>query len=84
MNNATKYVIRYTYPGTTSGKPVGQVYVQAVRERIPGFPMEAYSYTKSVDDATKWSYDEGVVALRTHYWTRAALVLAGEAERLLP
>lgn len=84
MSAAPKYVVRYTYPGTAGGKPVGVVYVQALRDSIPDYPDDVFTYTKELAGATRWEYEDAVEAIRMKHWPDGALVLAGEAAQVLP
>lgn len=62
----SEYLIRYRYPGTTNGKPVGDVYVQAISASIsPG----SFSYCKEPEHATRWpDQDAAELELARRTW----------------
>lgn len=67
---ADTHIIRYEYPGTTNGQPVGTVYVTG-----PWFGIETYSHTYKVEDAAKFpSRDEAMELMHGKSWPRAIAV----------
>lgn len=82
MGRAMYVILRDSADKATLGQ---DVYVTDVSERVPGYPPRfAFSSSKDVREATRWTYEEGTEAIRTRTWTNARLVLAGEASPLLP
>ena len=66
----TVYVIRYRYPGTTNGVPVGDVYALDVGTLSPG----SWSYTKDPLTATAFPNDEDARAeVARHSWPDATV-----------
>jgi hypothetical protein len=67
-----KYAIRYRYPGTENGTPVGVVFALDAGDIAPG----VWSYAKDPREATL--FDTAEDAERTlaqhHYWPEAQVV----------
>lgn len=58
------YLIRYTYPGTRNGRPVGDVYVTG-----PHFGTDIWSHTYEPSKAARWrTRAEAEAALRDKRW----------------
>lgn len=73
------YLIRYDYPGTTNGQPVGAVYV----ERIPWAGEGVYSYTRDPQEATVWDTAEAAEAeARGKHWPDRMILALEECPRL--
>jgi hypothetical protein len=58
-------VIRYTYPGTTNGQPVGDVYVTG-----PHFGGDIWSHTYRVSEAAKFTAEDAARKLVEKSWRR--------------
>lgn len=69
----TVWVIRYRYPGTTNGQPVGLVY--AVECTGPAFTPGTWSYAKAPEDATRFdTREDAETVARTKHWPEATAV----------
>lgn len=66
------FVIRYRYPGTVNGRPVGYVYALNCSYLSPG----VWSYAKDPEDASMWhTREEAEAELAGHrWWPEAAVV----------
>jgi hypothetical protein len=70
-----KYAIRYRYPGSDRGVPVGIVYALRVRDVIPGYPRDVWSYSTDPKSATRFSSrDEAEQEAAHHNWPESAVV----------
>jgi hypothetical protein len=64
------WAIRYRYPGTVNGRPVGKVYVVDIGHR-------SWSYTYDIEEATTFATRaEAEAVARRHYWPEAKAVPA--------
>ena len=62
--SAERWVIRYRYPGTVSGRPVGWVYALHLPEIGPG----VWSYTTERDAATTFDSEAEAERVGHHMW----------------
>lgn len=70
---AAAWAIRYRYPGTVNGQPVGMVYAVSVTHLAP----LAWSYTRDIDTATTFaSRAEAEAVARGKWWPEARAVPA--------
>lgn len=77
------FVIEYEYPGTTNGRPVGKVYARSLRNDIPDYPEDVWSYVKNPADATVFSTRaEAEREVQRRHWPRARVWDATEAPLL--
>jgi hypothetical protein len=66
-----RYVIRYEYPGTVNGQPVGTVYALDISDLSPG----SWSYSKKPESATLFdSYEQAQKVREKHRWNYSAVV----------
>jgi len=74
------YVVRFRYPGTTSGAPVGLVYALDIGHLWPG----TWSYVKDPAGATHFDTLEDAerVSRRRYPWHEATVVPMEDAEIL--
>lgn len=73
------HLIRYTYLGTTNGKPVGDVYVEDIDWLSPG----SFSHTYDPKVATQWQSREAAeLEIQRHKWPGAHAVPAKDAPEL--
>lgn len=78
-------LIRYTYPGTTNGRPVGEVYALRLPESLVG-RRGGFSYAKDPAQATAFTPSEAAALIREHgersVWPGAQAVPLDAAEVL--
>jgi hypothetical protein len=76
---ASKFVIRYRYPGTLNHRPVGVVYAEDISYISPG----SWSYSKDPQEATKFDSEEDAErAMRNKNWPEATVVRLSQAKVL--
>lgn len=81
MTDAESYLIRYDYPGTINGKPVGRVYLTGPLFGGSGI----FSHTYDPSDPTVARFPTVAHASREisrGYWPNASVIPASEAEAL--
>lgn len=70
------YVIRYIYPGTTNGKPVGLVFITG-----PHFGQDIWSHTKKVAEAATWdTFEEAYQELSRRSWRHNSAIVVEKSE----
>lgn len=79
-----KVLIRYNYPGTTNGKPVGEVYVTDVYGG--GVNDIAFSHTYDPAKALRFTREQAADALSYRSWrhNNGRIVPLSEAVNLTP
>lgn len=66
-----RYVIRYEYPGTVNGEPVGTIYARECGWVSPG----SWSYRRDPHEATQFpTLEEALHVMRDKSWPLAEVV----------